>query len=469
MLLFRFITTNSLFILLAIRNDAAKSETGRPLRDYKGMVPKSNRLETTMERVSSIGQPFAMKCSSKSPIKSCIWTTPDLQKFDAKSPILGIQTIMYDDNNCHIQINSLAKSQLGTWSCRVDLEGEDQYQEAFLTATESLPVTEGIRLPNSVIPESYVIHLTPFIIQDNYTIEGHVDIIMDVKSNSESISLHIKDITIYENMVELFDETTKESIKVKGHGYDVERELYVVKASVTAGHRYKLSIGYLANLNNDLAGFYRSTYLDANTNTTKVIGTSQMEATDARRAVPCFDEPAMKAKFQINLGRTKTMTSISNMPITKEAVAMSDNDEYVWDIFEESVKMSTYLIAFVVSDFKFRVGVQTGNGVDFRIWSREQALESTEYAADIGPRILHFYEDYFKIKFPLPKQDMIAIPDFSAGAMENWGLITYRETALLYDPKVDSKSSRIYVATVVAHELAHQWFGDLVTMKWWDE
>ena len=159
------LTSELLFFALAIRNDAVKSETGRPLRDYKGLVPKSNRLETTMERVSSIGQPFAMKCTSKNPMKSCIWTTPDKKKFDAKSPILGVQTILYDDNNCHIQINTLTKSQLGTWSCQVELEGEDQYQEAFLTATENLPVTEGIRLPNAVIPESYVIHLTPFIIE----------------------------------------------------------------------------------------------------------------------------------------------------------------------------------------------------------------------------------------------------------------------------------------------------------------
>ena len=123
----------------------------------------------------------------------------------------------------------------------------------------------------------------------------------------------------------------------------------------------------------------------------------------------------------------------------------------------------------MVSDFKYRKGFQTGNNVEFKIWSRKQALNSTKYASEIGPKILKHYEDYFKIPFPLPKQDMIAIPDFSAGAMENWGLITYRETALLYEPGVSSLMNKHYVALVIAHELAHQWFGDLVTMSWWTE
>ena len=156
------------------------------------------------------------------------------------------------------------------------------------------------------------------------------------------------------------------------------------------------------------------------------------------------------------------------MPIAKKGLAMPDS-EYVWDTFEQSLDMSTYLLAFVVSDFEYQTGKETNNGVRFRIWSRSQALDQTSYACDIGPEILQYYEEYFNVSFPLPKQDMIALPDFSAGAMENWGLITYRETALLHDPLVDASSKRIYVATVVAHELAHQWFGDLVTMKWWDE
>ena len=122
-----------------------------------------------------------------------------------------------------------------------------------------------------------------------------------------------------------------------------------------------------------------------------------------------------------------------------------------------------------MSDFRYLEGNKTSNNVTFRIWSRESALEQTKYATSIGPTILEYYEQYFNIRYPLPTQDMIAIPDFSAGAMENWGLVTYRETALLYEPGISSLMNKQYVALVIAHELAHQWFGDLVTMDWWTE
>jgi len=131
--------------------------------------------------------------------------------------------------------------------------------------------------------------------------------------------------------------------------------------------------------------------------------------------------------------------------------------------------MSTYLVAFVVSDFVYRESEDVGNGVKFRIWTQKDLYEQTAYAAEVGPKILQFYEEYFNVPFPLPKQDMIALPDFGAGAMENWGLITYRESALLYQQGISSLRDREGVAWVIAHELAHQWFGDLVTMEWWTD
>ncbi|KAG8193545.1 hypothetical protein JTE90_003754, partial [Oedothorax gibbosus] len=138
-------------------------------------------------------------------------------------------------------------------------------------------------------------------------------------------------------------------------------------------------------------------------------------------------------------------------------------DGRVRDNFETTVRMSTYLLAFIVSDFK-------RNGNDkFAVWCRESVLDTTAYALEVGPKMLEFFESFFKIKYPLPKMDMAAIPDFSAGAMENWGLITYRETASLYDPRYSSASNKQRVATVISHELAHQWFGNLVTPAWWDD
>ena len=165
------------------------------------------------------------------------------------------------------------------------------------------------------------------------------------------------------------------------------------------------------------------------------------------------------------------MTSISNMPIKSDGkgVAMEDDAEYVWDHYDTTVPMSTYLLAFVVSDFENELSPPTGNGIQFRIWARKNALDQIDYAKSIGAKMLKYFEDYFSVKYPLPKQDMIAIPDFSAGAMENWGLITYRETALLYKEGVSSRSNKQRIAIVVSHELAHQWFGNLVTPSWWTD
>ena len=134
-----------------------------------------------------------------------------------------------------------------------------------------------------------------------------------------------------------------------------------------------------------------------------------------------------------------------------------------------SVPMSTYLVAYAVSNLEYRTSTLRPNNVTFRTWARPEALHQVDFASNIGPRLLDYYEEYFDIKYPLPKQDMVAVPDFAAGAMENWGLITYRETTLLYDPELSTPSNKLQVAAVVAHELAHQWFGNLVTMHWWTD
>ena len=149
------------------------------------------------------------------------------------------------------------------------------------------------------------------------------------------------------------------------------------------------------------------------------------------------------------------------MPIESMGVEMEGTNEYVWDHYQQSVKMSTYLLAFVVSKFEFTESTRDSN-VRFRIWSTPNSLEQTEYAKDIGPKVLEYFESYFNVPYPLPKQDMIAIPDFGAGAMENWGLITYRETALMYKQGASSAKSKQRIAMVISHELAHQWFGKTI-------
>ncbi|XP_069481323.1 aminopeptidase N-like isoform X2 [Ambystoma mexicanum] len=201
----------------------------------------------------------------------------------------------------------------------------------------------------------------------------------------------------------------------------------------------------------------------------RIIATTQMQAPHARKAFPCFDEPAMKATFNITLIHKPTFVALSNMPNISTIPKSIDSVAWHVTAFAKTPKMSTYLLAFIVSEFESIE--HPDSKVQIRIWARRKAIEENQgsYALNVTGPILSFYEKYYKTPYPLPKSDQIALPDFSAGAMENWGLVTYRETALLYDSDVSSSGNKERVLIVIAHELAHQWFGNLVTMRWWND
>jgi len=337
--------------------------------------------------------------------------------------------------------------------------------------TENKAKITDVRLPVHLLPEQYNLQLIPFIVQNNFTIDGYVEISMLCMEPGRNITLHSKDIEIQNKTVTVQDEQSN-NVGISSYSYDKDREFFILHLSTNLkkGSRYTVKITFTAFLKDNLKGFYRSEYNDKESGKKDFLAVTQFQPTDARRAFPCFDEPGMKAKFQVSLGRKKEYSSISNMPIREKGVAMEKDTEYVWDHFQNSVQMSTYLVAFVVSKFQYRESeLSDGELWKFRIWSRKDALTQTEYAREIGPKMLKFFEDYFQVPFPLPKQDMIAAPDFAAGAMENWGLITYRETALLYKPGVSAASNIQRIAYVVSHELAHQWFGNLVTPFWWTD
>ncbi|XP_076247540.1 suppressor of ER stress-induced death isoform X2 [Calliopsis andreniformis] len=326
-----------------------------------------------------------------------------------------------------------------------------------------------VRLPRSVVPDTYELRLIPFIWEGNFTFNGEVKILVNVTEDTKNVTLHAVDMNIDESFTNI-REYSATSDKHRAIGIieqknDTERQFHVIKTSNTLrkGMRYVVHLKFVGYLNDYLQGFYRSSYIVGSQK--RWIATTQFQPTNARRAFPCFDEPAFKAIFQISIARPRNMTSISNMPRKGEPIPVTGLPSYLWDHYEPSVPMSTYLVAFIVSDFE-SLKSESGN---FRVWARSEAIEQARYCLKIGPNILNYYEDYFNIKFPLPKIDNVALPDFSAGAMENWGLITYRETTMLYQDGVSTSSNQQRVAAVVAHELAHQWFGNLVTPSWWTD
>ncbi|XP_038223162.1 aminopeptidase N [Zerene cesonia] len=317
-----------------------------------------------------------------------------------------------------------------------------------------------VRLPTNIKPERYYLKLTPYIFEGNFTFDGEISIVLTVKNETDTVTFHGVELTF--QSIELFKKEDGKTIEILERREDVSKQFHILTTEETlkAGQQYVLNITYVGILNDNLHGFYRSSYEEKKDK--RWIAVTQFQATDARRAFPCWDEPALKAKFTISIARPANMSSVSNMNIVSREPHKALKN-YIWDHYAESLPMSTYLVAFAVTDF----GNMSYN--NFSVWARKEALSSAAYALDIGPKILKFLEEYYKIKFPLPKIDMIALPDFKAGAMENWGLLTFREIAMLYDHGVSPTTAKARVASVVAHEIAHQWFGNLVTPAWWSE
>lgn len=238
--------------------------------------------------------------------------------------------------------------------------------------------------------------------------------------------------------------------------------------TLTKGSQAKLEIAFTGQLNDKMAGFYRSTYTRED-GTGGILATTQMAAADCRRAFPCWDEPALKAKFTVTLIADKALTCLSNTHVEKEYEVQSKMSGGAKKAvhFHPSPLMSTYLVAFIVGELNYV------ESQDFRVPVRVYAppghdIEHGRFSVDLAAKTLTFYEKVFGIELPLAKMDQVAVPDFAAGAMENWGLITYRVVDLMLDEKASGAATKQRVAEVVQHELAHQWFGNLVTMDWWE-
>ncbi|XP_053669421.1 aminopeptidase N [Anopheles marshallii] len=343
---------------------------------------------------------------------------------------------------------------------------------------DSSNLNSSYRLPKSITPEHYNLQVFTHLGDERgFIFYGQVVIRFLCLEDTDKVVLHSKNLTLSEERVLLREIVSdnqpnrSQQIDIKSLEYVTEHDYAVfhVSTPLKKGERYEISIPFESNLSTGLIGYYRSSYIDKKTKQKTWLAVTQFEPTYARQAFPCFDEPEMKATFDISLAHHERYVALSNMPLNR-SMPLDSMPGWVLDEFNTTVPMSTYLVAYTVNDFEYREAKTTEPGdVVFKIWARRDAIDQVDYARDIGPRVTRFYEDYFRQKFPLPKIDMIAIPDFASGAMENWGLITYRETALLYHPNISTASNKHRVASVIAHELAHQWFGNLVTMRWWTD
>ncbi|XP_025293362.3 aminopeptidase N [Canis lupus dingo] len=332
------------------------------------------------------------------------------------------------------------------------------------------------RLPKTLIPSSYNVTLRPYLTPNSnglYTFKGSSTVRFTCKESTSMIIIHSKKLN-YTNI-------QGQRVALRGVGGSqapaidrtelVEVTEYLVvhlREPLQVNSQYEMDSKFEGELADDLAGFYRSEYTENGVK--KVLATTQMQAADARKSFPCFDEPAMKATFNITLIHPSNLVALSNMLPRGPSVPFTEEPNWNVTEFETTPIMSTYLLAYIVSEFK-NVQENTPSNVLIRIWARPSAMDQGHgnYALGVTGPILDFFSRHYDTPYPLNKSDQIALPDFNAGAMENWGLVTYRESALLYDPQSSSIGNKERVVTVIAHELAHQWFGNLVTLEWWND
>ncbi len=307
------------------------------------------------------------------------------------------------------------------------------------------------RLYESFQPSHYDLKLT--LEREKRTFHGIVTISGEKIFDDQPITFHAKSLAI----TKIFIDGTPQD----GYALD-ENDALTLKDSAPVG-THVVTIEFNGKITDPMHGLYPCYY--EHNGIKKELLATQFESHHAREVFPCVDEPEAKATFDLTLTTETGVTVLGNMPIKE---SRDTSQEIRETTFETSPRMSPYLLAFVVGELHGK-SAKTKSGVDVNVWATPaQAPDSLNFALDVAVKSIEFFDDYFDTPYPLPKADHVALPDFSSGAMENWGLITYREICLLVDER-SSVSSRQYVATVIAHETSHQWFGNLVTMKWWDD
>ncbi|TDH69008.1 hypothetical protein CCR75_006807 [Bremia lactucae] len=332
------------------------------------------------------------------------------------------------------------------------------------------------RLPTCVTPTKYFLDYVVDLDRCRFEVKERV--LLSVSHATRTITCHALELYVFDVSVSINGGTLIKCNNIRYQVSDQAVELQLDE-ELPAGTEAELTLSCHGQLNDKLHGFYHSACDHELAGETRLMAVTQFEACDARRAFVCWDEPAMKAKFEISLACDVELMAISNTHVVQTLVRprvknahirtrsrpKSASLEKVWK-FAETPIMSTYLVGMVVGEFD-SVSTVTTEGVLVSVYTPVGRSERGKFALEVGANALSFYTKKFGIPYPLKKMDMIAIPDFAAGAMENWGVVTYRETRLLIDSQLSSFHQKMATARTVCHEIAHQWFGNLVTMEWW--
>ncbi|KAB0800198.1 hypothetical protein PPYR_05938 [Photinus pyralis] len=394
--------------------------------------------------------------------------------------------------------------------------------EALLNDTLNNQTFEDFRLPLDIFPLHYRLRIHPLLDEsssDNFTFTGEVTILMHCSESTKAIILHADQLNILQDQVEV--STTKDVseeffpeivnltrdeddiVDSQSQSYSTDdppseslnkdsafliyhqpeviyldlekieeitnmsRYIIHLKDKLQAGENYTVNLQFSGTVSNNLLGLYRTKYLSPDGATRWILNT-HFQPIFARMVFPCFDEPSFKASFEISVARKTNMSSLSNMPL-KESEEMPNQSGWVWDHFDTSPPMSPHLVAFTIFDFGYVKVNASELGTVLKIWAPNHLLAEANYAADISPNILSYLQTYFGVKFPLPKLDMVAVPELYQTAMENWGLIRFRDDALLLHPSTISWDTKNHIFRTMINKFAKQWIGNLVTMNWWSE
>lgn len=332
---------------------------------------------------------------------------------------------------------------------------------------------DNTRLPDNVTPVSYKLDLIT-VLDPDFINDGYFEMEASVEFGSAAIgkiSVHFKDMSFDESSMTLRNLNDNSLLDIQEHVFDFERDSYSLTYANPSSSTYNVLmsgkfLGEIGTANG--IGYYRDSYIDVLTGETRWMAVTQFETNDARRAFPCIDEPNKKAIYEVRLGHATGTVAQSNMPIVKSGDPVDGYPGYFWDQYDKTFPISSYLIAFAVSDFESSEATPLPNGVKHITWARSDAISDglAEYVKSVAPEIVQGYEELFSVSFYLPKLEQIS-PRHKGGAMENWGLITYSETGLLLDPAISGANWDESMVSVQAHEIAHHWFGDLVTCDWW--